>query len=373
MTELKKPERMMGADVVRIVACFTVLSVHFFLNNGFYSQPVVGAEMFIMVCMRSAFMICVPLFILLTGYLMRNKKLEKSYYGKIAKTLGIYVLASIACIVYKLVFLKTGNPLETILGIFAFSAAPYAWYVEMYIGLFLLIPFLNILYHALPSKKAKRVLILTMLVLTSLPQIVNIYVIKDASWWSFPASSTAYQEWLPQWWRGIYPITFYFIGAYIGEYKVCIPTGTGILAAVATLLLRGIFNYWRSAGSKFVWGVWDEYGSLLVLVPTVIVFLLLISPEYAGCPRVVKKAVGFISELTLGIYLTSYIFDNVFYKMLKEKVPVMTDRLPYYFVVVPAVFLCSMALSAVLEVLWRLGRLLVRRCREAIKKRRTAE
>ena len=156
-----KPKRSLGPDLVRITACFSVLSVHFFLNNGFYSEPVEGAAMFIMVLMRSAFMVCVPLFLLLTGYLMRNKKLEKGYYAKGAKTLVVYVLASAACIIYKLVHLKTGEPLKAILSVLNYTGAPYGWYIEMYIGLFLLIPFLNILYHGLPGRNAKRALLCT--------------------------------------------------------------------------------------------------------------------------------------------------------------------------------------------------------------------
>ena len=36
-------------DIIRIVAVATVLSVHFFLHNGFYSQTVQGKPMYIMV------------------------------------------------------------------------------------------------------------------------------------------------------------------------------------------------------------------------------------------------------------------------------------------------------------------------------------
>ena len=40
---IKKLERRNSSmDILRIVAVFTVLSVHFFLHNGFYSEPVSG-------------------------------------------------------------------------------------------------------------------------------------------------------------------------------------------------------------------------------------------------------------------------------------------------------------------------------------------
>ena len=39
------------------------------------------------------------------------------------------------------------NIINSIIYIFNFTACPNAWYLEMYIGLFLLIPFLNIIYN----------------------------------------------------------------------------------------------------------------------------------------------------------------------------------------------------------------------------------
>ena len=52
----------------------------------------------------------------------------------------------------------------------------------------------------------------------------------------------------------------------------------------------------------------------------------------------------------------------------------MQDRLPYYFAIVPLVFLCSLALSGVIELIWLLGSALMRRCRAKLRERKqTAE
>ena len=41
--DIKRLERRDSSlDIIRIVAVFTVLSVHFFLHNGFYSESVSG-------------------------------------------------------------------------------------------------------------------------------------------------------------------------------------------------------------------------------------------------------------------------------------------------------------------------------------------
>ena len=357
---------------MRILACFSLISVHFFLNNGFYQQTVQGGRMFIMLMMRTGFMVCVPLFILLTGYLMRNQKPEKKYYLKGVKTLTIYLLASAACIVYRVVW-NHADVLTGIKGVFSYTAAPYAWYIEMYFGLFLMIPFLNLAYNGLPTKRGKQVLLATGLFLTALPVFFNVYGIFDGlQWWKNPAASTVYQQILPQWWLGIYPLTYYFIGAYIGEYGVHIKPGLNALLIVIPLLFNTLYNYWRSYGAAFIWGAWTNWGSILNVALAVPVFTLVMGRKYEKTPPLVKKALQGVSGLCLGIYLVSYIFDNKYYGILNAKVPVMQDRLPYYFVIVPAVFLSSMALSLALELIYRGADFGVRKLCAAVKKRRAA-
>jgi len=78
-------KRNPSLDIIRCIALFSVISVHFFLNNGFYGEIVIGKTMYIATIFRSMFMVCVPLFLVLTGYLMSGKKLSKTYYLGIKK------------------------------------------------------------------------------------------------------------------------------------------------------------------------------------------------------------------------------------------------------------------------------------------------
>lgn len=71
MKELTK--RNINIDFIKVCAVFFVISIHFFLNTGFYKTNISCPRMYIMVGMRTFFMMCVPLFILITGYLMNKK------------------------------------------------------------------------------------------------------------------------------------------------------------------------------------------------------------------------------------------------------------------------------------------------------------
>ena len=368
---LKNGERQLGPDVVRICACFLVFSVHFFYNNEFYFQNVSGAKMNIMVFMRTSFMVCVPLFIMLTGYLMRNQRLCASYYLKGVKTLIIYLLASTACILFRILYEKADD--DILWGYLSYSGAPYAWYIEMYFGLFALIPFLNIMYNGIPSKKGKTVLIVTMFCLTSLPGLLNVYNFKDPGWWAQPTLSATYQQLFPAWWMRLYPLTYYFAGAYIGEYKPRPKASICAIFLAATVTIAGLYNCWRSKDVRFIWGTWSDYTSPFTVVMAVLVFLLLVRISGKKLPWQLRTVIGLISQVTLGAYLVSYIYDKLFYKTLIEKVPEMPDRLIWYFAIVPAVFVCSIASSFVLEAIYQLLKLSAGIISKKIKQTRSPE
>lgn len=114
--------RNSSMDIIRCVALFCVISVHFYLNSGFYSNIVSGREMYGMILVRNVFVICVPLFIMLSGYLMRKRKPEIGYYKRGIKILVIYLMASMVCVLYKILYLKQVTSLPYIIkGMLDFS------------------------------------------------------------------------------------------------------------------------------------------------------------------------------------------------------------------------------------------------------------
>lgn len=152
-------QRNINIDLIKCIAAISVISVHFFWNTGYYTEPMLGKRMLFMTFMRTSFMVCVPLFLIITGYLMCGKKLSAKYFYGIVHTIIMYIIISLFCILYRHIMGQEVSLKDGIKGILDYTAAPYAWYVEMYIGLFVMIPFLNILYHNLENKKAKKLLI----------------------------------------------------------------------------------------------------------------------------------------------------------------------------------------------------------------------
>ena len=345
-------KRSIALDVVRCVALFSVNAVHFFLNNGFYKQTMTGGRMLVMMVMRNSFMVCVPLFILLTGYLMGNKKLSRGYYLRVVRVVSIYALASLFCAAYKIHVRKTGLTIAgAFWGILSFNAAPYAWYMEMYLGLFLLVPFLNILYHGLERRGHKRWLLATLLVLTAAPSMLNIFRVAGLDWWLSPNTSQEYQQLIPQWWTDLYPITYYYLGCYLKEYPLRLKPVKHLLLLAGSTLAFGLFSFYRCRNGLFIWGDWQSWGSAFVTLQTVLVFTFLVQRSYRWVPKPVQGVITKVSEWSLGAYLVSWVFDKLVYAWLNAAVPDTLDRLPWFVVAVPVVFACSVAVSGVLELI----------------------
>lgn len=166
--------RNINIDLIKCIAVFSVISVHFFANTGFYDKTILGNNMYVAVFFRTLFMICVPLFMITTGYLMKNKTLSKKYYLGISRVLIIYLLDAVLYLSYNILYLNQQLGIKRIVYNVLNFEIGYSWYVEMYIGLFLLIPFINLIYNNLKSKKQKQILIITMFILTSFQGIFNI-------------------------------------------------------------------------------------------------------------------------------------------------------------------------------------------------------
>lgn len=344
--------RSPAMDVVRSFALLFVISVHFLLNSGYYDVPVKGPVMFLMTVLRSIFIICVPLFMVLSGYLTNQKKPNKAYFSKIIYVLAIYVMASLCCVGYKMwVQHQEFTVAQVVRALLDYKAAPYAWYVEMYIGLFLLCPFLNLIYNNLKDKKEKQLLLAILLFLTALPKVVNVFI-PSWEWLQNPSSSKEYWNILPDYWLILYPITYYFIGCYLKEYKLKWRPRTLALLSLLLMVVNGAYVYYRSYNVKYIWGAWQDYGSLLVVAQTVLFFAFFDQLNYEKFPSFLAKCTKRISTLSFGAYLVSWVFDQYFYGGLKQAQPDILARMKYFPLIVPLVLIFSLLASFILNTIY---------------------
>lgn len=335
---VKSARKSFGLDVVRSFAIFSVIGVHFFsLNTEFTSSPVAGISMIIQSLGYSIFHCGVPLFLLLTGFLNVNKTCCRTYYSKIWRVLAAYVSFSVVTLVFR--HFAFGEPLtflSSVKRILDFSAIRYAWYIEMWIGLFLLVPFLNILYKGIETRRQKEILILILVFLT-----LAVRNIKGSG-----------PSYLPDYWADCYPLTYYFIGAYIREYAPRINKLYLLTTVILLGLVSPIFTVIVRPGHVLPSNFAVCY-DIVNVISSVSIFLMLYDLKTSR--PAAGKAVGWVSLLSLDMYLCCYIFDSVVYPWFKDRYFVDQSSFGiYFFIIVPVIFFGSFILSLVKYMIFSL-------------------
>ena len=321
---MKAPsQRNSGLDIVKASAVFFVPAVHFFLNTQFLQTSMVGSEMAIQTFMRMTFLICVPLFLILTGYLQANKEPNKAYFKKLLPVLFVYLFYAVAAACVREFYLGEDKTLlQWAKEIVTFKANTYAWYINMYIGLYLLSPYLNLIYKGLKTQKDKAVLIGILIFLTAMPELTN-------------GKAGGYVH-FPDYWKAIYPMTYYFIGSFIREYQFKIKRVITFSIWFVTCI-GAVGLEWIAAQGGTFRGYSGYYGSLIVVIMSVSFFLMLYQCQLKN--RLLAKGAALISVLSLDIYLASCITDKIVYAEVMEHIFQSQQQiLPYFLPVVAVTF-----------------------------------
>lgn len=329
-------ERSPGLDLVRTLAIGFVLVTHAISYTGVMSTPASSPAFLGYLVMRFAAMAGVPLFLLLSGYLCCEKKLSRHYYGGVLSVVLSYVvIAAASVILASLSGAQRYTVWEGVRGILNFTAHGYAWYVEMYLGLFLLIPFLNLIFEGLQSARARRVWILTLAVLTFLPPTLESFRVGGAA-----------LDILPDYWRAIYPLTYYFIGAYIRRHPPKLSRLTRwVLAGIATALPCVLCYLYTVRDGSYAWYMMNGFASVTAAFSGVAYFLLLYDLPVAGKP--VRFVLAEISVCSFEMYLFSYITDQGMVRVL-DAMAVFRPSLRLLLLIVGS-FIASYAASRILR------------------------
>ncbi len=332
MVEKKRDLRL---DVVRTAAIFFVICVHFYDSSGFPAETMGGAGDYLMLCGWLLTHSCVPLFLLLTGWLCCRKTLSRRYYFGLVRILGLYLLCSLACLLFRALYQRQEMGARYIFGsLVNFYACGYAWYVMLYLGLFLMIPFLNLIWNNLPDKKAKYALLATSFALSILPSLLNQFLQLYSLWWT-----------------RLYPLCYYFLGAFLREYlpdRKLRRVPSGLAASVLLFAAFDLFFY-RNRAQAMIAVAYENYQ---VFTVSVLLFLSLLAlPQPSG-----PAARGFtlVSRLSYGMYMLSWIPDNVLYPRLIARFPVHEARYVWMLPCAAGVFLVSLGLSWAMQLLYEL-------------------
>lgn len=287
------PKREAGLDLLRCFAAFLVVIVHSFLSNGYTVTPQVGASMWIAGSFRLMSRFSVGIFLMLTGYLQGHKTGWRSCYRGLPVVLMSYAIAAAISIpIRHFVFEDVQSFSTWAQRFFGYNGAYYGWYVEVYVGLTLLTPFLNTgLKHS--GNKQLFGFAAVLLFLSALPGLTPWTVV-------------------PNFFVNLYPISYYVLGVIIRRVQPTIKPVFGLLVALGSALLMGAVTVLSTDG-YFAQAMTWTFGDLGMVVGSVGLFIGLYRTKL---PQWVGRVLAFLSTGCFGAYLLSHLLDATCYQWI---------------------------------------------------------
>jgi len=297
--------------LIKSTAVLFTVSVHFLLNSGFYEAAITTPAAVIWMGLRQVFITAVPLFLIATGYLMNKKTLTTTYFCKLLPVYATYLFISLTVwLVSVFVLHEDWHFSEAVRGILNFSTVSYSWYVEMYLGLYLMIPVLNLIWHARTEKHYHHYLVLLSGLLFFVPSLLN-----------------SYGKVVPDFWQSAYPVGYYFFGAYFSEYAED-PNPQQAKQALALLVILLTINIGTDVRTNyntvFQWLPRNDYFGYQTASISLVLFYL--GSQLAIGERL-KRVLKPIATATLSIYLLSDLTDKFTYQLYNTWLPHLNQRM----------------------------------------------
>lgn len=307
-----------GIDLFRCLGLLFVTGLHAFLYNGFYSQLQGTPLLWAASSFRWLFSGCNGMFMLLTGYLKSTKPLCRRYYRSLVTVLTGYALTCLIGYPIRHFLLGERAALHVWFDRF-FTFDGYGWYIGMYVGLILFSPVINLALGQLTARRQLLWLAGTMLVLSALPSATPAHL-------------------LPEYWTGLYPLTYYTLGAVIRRLELHPNSWVCLIGAALTAAFMGLMTTLTARGGVFTDGfIQGGNGGFLT---TILVTLLFLGVYRLPIGTVPGKVLAWLSGGVFEGYLLSRLLDVWVYDLFPQWHQPGCYPLLFVTVTIP-VFLCS--------------------------------
>lgn len=288
MTTVKK-QRSANLDLLRIVSMLLIVFLHSIDHSGVLENAEnCGTGMYFYI--RFAYglcQVCVNIYIMLSGYFMIHSAF------RLQKLAALWMEAAFYSVVLKLLFMVTGQEdfsILSLIGCFFPILTGRYWFLTIYVGMYLLSPFLNILIRSL-DRKQHSLLNLCLFGLFSVWVSIHpaIAGMKSGGGWGLA------------WFVVLYIAAAWFRLYYTPDGKparwLLAYVAISVLMAAAQVAARA----WNVGIMQKILANWFRYDSAPVYLMTLALFagFLNINIRSAGAARLICTA----APLTLGVYL----------------------------------------------------------------------
>ena len=327
-------KRYIWIDILKILACFLVIIDH---SHSYLLHHMKDITTFAALFYTIGFSICkqgVPVFIILSGYLLLKK--EQNYKMILKRIYRIVIpLVLLSLFLYvKNIGISNINVLDFINKFMEEPFATHLWYLYMLIGLYMVTPFVKKMVYGFKDKDYKVFLLFFLIFPGLLQMLSTVFKVTFSNYYTM----------------SLFPVIigFYVYGNYLSKidsnkklFKL------SLLTYISTLLIMIIqmFSVYMVNG-KIVYD-YADWSSLLTILGTLSITYI---GKYLFENKEVKhvKIINEISNTTFGIYLIHYFVNYEIYEITIMQH--IFDFSPYIGVLVLEI-LCFISCSIVVYML----------------------
>jgi len=305
----KEPKRYFGIDLIRVLACFLVIEIHsgqlyYIVSEGglIKSEKNIWPGIF-----NSLATVCVPLFVMISGYLLLPMKTDYSTFLKkrFTRILFPYVAFNIFYNIY--FYLRGFFDLKTMLlnipKMFINFSICHLWYIYMIIGVYLYVPIITPWIKTAEKKHFYYYFVIR--IISSF--YGYLHLIYDGIWGeAFWNKSTIVQSFIG--YSG-YAVLGAFIKLHLKENNLYILGIVSYIAGTSVTMLGYFYRREEATTTEEIEVTW-RFDSTNVTLASFGVFLLLRKVECKN--KIIKKIFNDIALKSYGMYLIHIFFIHLF-------------------------------------------------------------
>lgn len=284
-------KRNIGLDLLRIISMIMIMSLHYLGKGGALTSS--GNVSYIAWFLEISCMVAVNLYVLISGYFLVDGKFSWKKVIKLCIDTWFY---SLSFLILELIFGSGTSIKEILCGVFPILLKVY-WFVTIYIFMYIMSPYLNILINNMNKIKHFTLCLILIIIFSCLHLFLPPMGLLN-----------------PQGGYGIiWFITLYLIAGYIKRYvnvnKKPIMLIIFFITTIFLLILKfGLQYILKNYPSTFEYiSRIYEYYSIFILINSICLFLYFNGIEIKN--KITTNIITVVSPLTFGVYL---IHENIF-------------------------------------------------------------
>lgn len=327
-------------QLLRIIACFFVIVNH--TNSVIFRGSDISFTWFLSIAYFFLSKMAVPIFIMITGYTMLHKEDTWNKTGK--RFFRIFLCLVLFSFVYYLKNLGLEhiagiNLIEFLSTIWTKQITTAFWYLYLYLGIILMLPFLQKLAKSMEKKDFHFLFAISFVVFGVLPMVEHYFPEwKLCKFFEVPLYGSS--------------ICLLFLGEYFYRYfkksnkLLLVSMGMGFCMLVLNIVAT-YFEYMKNNGESYLFFE-NRYLAPNVISACCIFSVIFCLKDHIQKRHTLQKMIVFIGDCTFGIFLLSDLIRLILqwiYKDLSEVMYCMFAMLIYQ----GDVFLVCLAIVVVLK------------------------